>query len=194
MNPILLDIPEIIKTDRLELLVPKAGMGKAVQKAILDGYDDNIKWLGWEQTPPTIDQVEAECREDHAQFILRKLIRYVIFDKENGKVLGRCAYPPFQVNWKIPQFGISYFIRKSERRKGYASEASLAMAKMAFQKLNAQKVEIYCDDENISSKKVPEKLGFKLEYTQKGGWPRTDNKLATLLTYSVFSESDLLEM
>ena len=34
------------------------------------------------------------------------------------------------------------------------------------------RMEIYCDAENIASQKVPQKLGFALECTKKGGWPR----------------------
>lgn len=60
------------------------------------------------------------------------------------------------------------------------------MMKIGFEKLNARKLEIFCDDENIASRKIPEKLGFKLEYTQRGGWPRYDGGLALLHTYSLF--------
>ncbi|MBA2628863.1 MAG: GNAT family N-acetyltransferase [Rickettsiaceae bacterium] len=53
------------------------------------------------------------------------------------------------------------------------------MAVIAFKLLKAKKMEIYCDAENIASTKVPLKLGFKLGYTQKGGWPRQDGKTGT---------------
>lgn len=62
-----------------------------------------------------------------------------------------------------------------------------------FGVLWARKIEIYCDAENIASTKIPLKLGFELEYTQKGGWPRQDGKLAELQTYSIFSQKDLIK-
>ncbi len=65
------------------------------------------------------------------------------------------------------------------------------MALRAFQILKARKVEIYCDNENVASRCIPEKLNFELEYTQKGGWPRIDGKLATLHTYSLFDPQKL---
>jgi hypothetical protein len=37
---------------------------------------------------------------------------------------------------------------------------------------------------------IPQKLGFKLEYTQRGGWPRPDGSLAILQTYSLFAEQE----
>ena len=191
MNRILIDLPEAIETSRLILQMPKADFGEKLHPAIVDGYDDYIKWLNWPSNVPTIESVEEDCRKHHAEFILRDFIRYIITDKITNSVVGRCAFPSFQANWNIPQFGISYFIRKSQRKKGYASEAVHAMALLAFEKLKARKVEIFCDAENIASTKIPLTLNFNLEYTQKGGWPRSDGELATLQTYSLFSAEDL---
>ena len=194
MNRILINLPEIIETPRLMLCMPKAGWGEKLHQAIVDGYDDYVKWLNWSSNIPSIESVEEDCRRHHAEFILRDLIRYIIIDKTAGNVLGRCAFPPSQANWLIPQFGISYFIRKSQREKGYATESSQAMTFLAFKLLKARKVEIYCEAENIASNMVPLKLNFKLEYTQQGGWPRQDGKLATLHTYSIFSIDDLPDL
>jgi len=187
MKPILIDLPEIIETSRLRLRAPKAGDGLGVFDAIMDGYEDYVKWLGWSLTPPTLQTVEEDCRKHHADFILREFIRYIILEKETDRVIGRCAFPSLQVIWDIPQFGISYFVRRNARNQGYASEATYALTALAFRHLNAKKVEIYCDAENIPSQKVPEHLGFILECSKKGGWPRPDQKLADLLTFSLFS-------
>ncbi len=194
MSRILLDIPQVIETSRLKLLMPQAGFGPQLHAAIMDGFEDYVKWLAWPDKPPTIEAVEEENRKNQAEFILRDFIRYLIIDKKTEHVVGRCAFPPIQLNWAIPEFGISYFIRKTQRGNGYATEAAHALALMAFKVLNAKKVEIYCDDENTASQKIPERIGFKLEYTQRGGWPRPDGKLAKLHTYSVFSADELANL
>ncbi len=191
MNRLLIDLPEVIETPRLRLQMPKAGFGKDLYEAIMESYEDYVRWLGWSPSFPTMESIEEDCRKHHADFILRDFIRYIIIEKNTDMIVGRCAYPSFQVNWVIPQFGISYFIRQSQRAKGYATEAAHAMTLLAFQILKAKKVEIYCDDENLASRRVPEKLNFELEYTQKGGWPRPDGKLATLHTYSLFTPDRL---
>ncbi|MDP3532744.1 MAG: GNAT family N-acetyltransferase [Alphaproteobacteria bacterium] len=155
--------------ERLLLQMPKAGFGEKLHEAILDGYETAKAWLNWPDTLPTALKVEEDCRNHHAEFILRTFIRYIIIEKATSKIVGRCAFPSFQANWAIPQFGISYFIRKDSQSKGYATEAAHAMAVLAFQTLKARKVEIYVDAENLASCRVPEKLNFKHEYTQKGG-------------------------
>jgi RimJ/RimL family protein N-acetyltransferase len=194
MNKILIDLPELIETSRLKLQIPKAGYGKEIHQVIADGYEDYVKWLNWPHSMPTQEMVEAECRKHHCEFILREFIRYLIIEKDTGEIVGRCAFPSLQANWTIPQFGISYFIRNAKRSKGYATESAHAMTFLAFRLLSAKKVEIYCDAENIASTKIPLKLKFELEYTQKGGWPRYDGQLTKLQTYSIFSVTNLTEM
>ena len=188
-NPILTDIPEVIETSRLLLQVPKAGFGREVHEAILDGYDEYIKWVSWPSTPPPPESVEKDCRKHHAEFILRDFIRYLIIEKDSKRVIGRFGFPSLMAFWSIPQFGISYFIRKSARKQGYGTEATHALTLFAFKELKAQKVEIHCDAENTSSQRIPQALGFSLECTKKGSWPRPDNKLADIQIYSLFSDN-----
>lgn len=191
-NPILFEVPETLETNRLWLKVPQAGYGLALHEAILDGYVDYIQWLNRPSTTPTFDKVEEDCRKHHAEFILRDCIRYLIIEKQSNQIVGRCGFPPPQTLWNIPQFGISYFIRKSARNQGFATEAVHALTHLAFQKFQAKKVSIYCDAENSQSQKIPQKLGFQLECTQKGGWPRPDQQLATLHLYAMFSDTSLI--
>lgn len=138
MTPLFIDLPEHIETPHLTLQIPKAGFGQKLHEAIMDGYSDYVTWLAWLETPPTAHDVEGDCRKHHADFILRSFIRYLILEKSTGEIVGRCAYPSFQVQWDIPQFGISYFIRKSARGKGFATEASLALSHLSFDLLKAK--------------------------------------------------------
>jgi hypothetical protein len=45
VNRILIDLPEVIETPRLKLQIPRAGLGEKIHQAIIDGYDDYIRWL-----------------------------------------------------------------------------------------------------------------------------------------------------
>lgn len=185
MDPLLINLPELIETPRLFLQVPKAEFGRQVHEAILDGYDDYIKWLNWNPTPPSLEEVEKECRQNHAAFILRDLIRYLIIEKKSKEVVGRCAFSPDQTSWEIPIFGIGYFIRRTQRLKGYATEAVHTMTTLGFKNLGAKKIEIKCEEENTLSQRVPLKLNFSLEYIQKKAWARHDGKLGDIYTYSL---------
>lgn len=139
MKRILINLPEIIETPRLILQMPKAGFGEQLHHAIKDGYEDYVQWLNWPAKMPSVEEVEEDCRKHHTDFILRDFIRHLIMDKSTNKIVGRCVFPSFQANWLIPQFGISYFIRKRERSKGYATESYHALALLAFKVLKAKK-------------------------------------------------------
>ncbi len=171
--------------------MPKAGFGWKLYQVISDGYNEYVKWLNWSENMPTVQMLEEECRKHRAEFILRDFIHYLIIDKSTDEVVGRCAFPSFQANWAIPQFRTSYFVWRSKRSKSYATETAHAMALLAFRILQAKKLEIHCDCENIASTKIPLKLGFKREYIQRGSWTRQEDQLAELQTYSIFYESEL---
>jgi RimJ/RimL family protein N-acetyltransferase len=189
---LLLDIPEQILTPRLILRVPSPGDGPPLYEAIRDGYDDFVKWMNWPAELPSPTSVEADCRKHRAQFILREDIRFLIIHKETHEIMGRCGYPPFQSNWKIPLFGISYFLARRFRGQGYAQEAAIALSRYAFEVLKTRKVQIQVDPENVASLKIPQNLGFILEAQQKGCWPRKDKKeLADLWTYALFDSAAL---
>jgi len=191
-NPMLLDLPKQFETPRLILRVPTAGDGKALHKTMLKGYENLVKWLRWTSTPPTIEEVELEVRQQSAGFILRNDMRFLCINKESGEFMGRLAYPNFQNNWAIPSFGISYFISEPYQGNGYCSEAVNAMTRYAFKFMEAKKVYICCDINNPKSSAVPKRLEFELEATQKGIWPNPDSsKLATIETYACFNPDDL---
>lgn len=192
-NTIFSKVPRIITTKRLCLRLPQAGDGALLYAAMLDGYDDCVYWLNWPKTPPSIAQIEEDCKKHSVGFSESDGLRYLIVNSTTNQIMGRIAYPPAISKWNIPTFGISYFIAKSFQGKNYATEAAASMTKMAFEVLKARKVKITVDPDNIASAKIPLKLGFELEARQKGEWFRVDKPLAELHTYALFDMSLFIE-
>lgn len=192
IDRILLDLPVPITTPRLILRPPQAGDGKGLHAAMLDGYADLVKWVYKPPSPPTVEMIEKEVRIQSATWILREDIRFICIRKDTNKIIGRLAYPAPLCNWDIPLIGISYFICRSAQAKGFATEAVNALTRYAFQTIKARKVEIKVDTDNKASVRVPEKLGFQLEATQIGNWPRPDKQeLAEIRTYCAFNTEQL---
>jgi len=182
-------------TPRLILRPSKAGDGVALHKVIMDGFDDQVRWLARPDETPTLQNFEKEARQHAIDWLSRDFKRFVIVSKEDDSIIGRMGYPPMLSDWRVPYFGISYFVARSLNGKGYCSEAVNAMVRYAFVVLSARKVEIKCDTDNVASVRIPEKLGFALEATQKGNWPRTDKyDLAEIRTYSIFVVSQLPDL
>jgi len=159
---------------------------------LLDGYQDLVKWLGRSPKIPTLSEVEEEIRTSIRQFESGEFIRFVVERKSDGLLLGRMGFPPAQSDWRVPHFGISYALAKSASGQGYATEGANALTRYAFEVMGARRVQIKVDTDNVASGRIPQKLGFELEATQRGIWPRPDKEeLATIQTYCVFDLAKL---
>ena len=82
---------------------------------------------------------------------------------EDNKFIGRVSLR-HRLTEQLKIYGghIGYFVRPSERKKGYASEA-LSMTLLEARKLGLKKVLITCDEDNIGSKRTIEKNGGELQ-------------------------------
>lgn len=157
-NPILIDIPMPIETPRLMLRNVLPGDGKAMFEAKVESFAELNKWMAWAKELGTEDDYEAVARENHAEFIMRRDIMIVGFEKASGKfIIGTGLH---RMDWDSGYFEIGYYVRTAEAGKGYASESTNALLRYAFGALNAKKVGICHVDGNEASRRVIEKLGF----------------------------------
>lgn len=161
MNPILLEFPSEFTTERLLIRLALPGDGKVVNEAIIASMSELQPWMPFAQKEPTLDETEANIRESHANFLLRKDLRLLIFHKENGQFIGSTGL--HRINWDLPKFEIGYWIDSRQAKQGYITETVVGLTKFAFEELNAKRVEIRCDALNINSRKVAERAGYTLE-------------------------------
>jgi RimJ/RimL family protein N-acetyltransferase len=157
-NPILIDIPMPIETPRLILRNVLPGDGKAMFEAKVESFKELNKWMAWAKELGTEEGYEIVARQNHAEFILRKDIMIVGFEKARGKfIVGTGLH---RMNWDTGYFEIGYYVRTSEAGKGYASESTNALIRYAFNALGAKKIGICHVDGNTASARVIEKLDF----------------------------------
>jgi len=165
MEPILIDVAERIATERLVLRVPRAGDGKTVNDAIVASHAELAPWMPWAGTLPTVEESEAHCRRQQARFILREDFVFFMFARgpggEEGELLGATGL--HRIDWTVRKFEIGYWRRTGCAGRGYVTEAVRAIARLAFDSLDARRVEIRMDDNNAPSWRVAERAGFTLE-------------------------------
>ena len=96
MEPILIDVPERIETERLVLRVPRAGDGRLVNDAIARLARRAAPWMPWAGTMPSVDESEAHCRRQQARFLLREDFVFFIFvrDAERRRRRARRRHRP----------------------------------------------------------------------------------------------------
>lgn len=184
MNAILLDFPTQFTTNRLLIRLPLPGDGKAVNAAIRASITELQPWMPFAQSIPTVESTEENIREAHAKFLLREDLRFLIFHKEDGYLIGSTGL--HRINWDVPRVEIGYWIDSRYSKKGYITETVEGLTTFAFTELSAKRVEIRCDSLNVKSRRIPEKLGFTLEGILKHDSVAVDGK--TLRDTCIFAK------
>ena len=164
-DPVLIQVPESIVTERLVLAAPRPGVAQALNAAVCESIDDLRPWMPWAQSAPSIEESEAVLRHQLARFVLRTDLVYQIYaktaDGQAGRLLGGSGL--HRLDWTVRRFEIGYWIRSSAQGQGYVSETVRALSKMAFEELRARRVEIRMDDKNDRSRSVAERCSFEFE-------------------------------
>jgi RimJ/RimL family protein N-acetyltransferase len=159
--PILRDFPDAFESERLLIRAPRAGDGAEVHAAIVESLAELRPWMPWAHLDQSADDVEANVREAHADFLARRDLRLHLYLRDGGAFVGSSGL--HRIHWDVPAFEIGYWIRTSRAGHGYATEAARRIAEFAFADLAAERVEIWCDARNERSAAVARRAGFVLE-------------------------------
>jgi len=98
-----------------------------------------------------------------ARYKMKKRSGYAfgIVLKETGRVIG--VVDLIRVDWKNKNAELGYWLGKKYWGRGLTTEAVKLMLKFAFERLKLHMVYATLFEENIASRRVLEKAGFKLE-------------------------------
>ena len=121
--------------------------------------------MPWAGAMPSVDESEAHCRRQQARFLLREDFVFLMFvrgaDGGEGELLGGTGL--HRIDWALRRFEIGYWRKTGCEGRGFVTEAVRALARLAFDTLDARRVEIRMDDNNERSWRVAERAGFTLE-------------------------------
>ncbi len=164
IKPLLLDCPFPLKTERLVIRPLMPGDGKQLNEAVVESFAVFNKWLPWAKTIPTLEESEEVARLFYADFLLRKAFHLAVF--HGDRLVAMCGF--HGIKWEIPSAEIGYWCRVSEQSKGYVTQATQALTLYGFKQLGLKRIAILCEEENVPSQKVAERLGFVLESKAQG--------------------------
>jgi RimJ/RimL family protein N-acetyltransferase len=150
-------------------------------KDAIDSSLDHLRpWMPWARhEPQTLAQKVELLREFRGQFDLGADSIYGIFNAGEERVLGGTGLHP-----RIGPGGleIGYWIRADAAGRGFATESTAALTRVAFELAGVGGVEIHCAPENLASAAIPRKLAYSLQE------PAGDDLVFTL-TAAEFPES-----
>ncbi|QQG36652.1 MAG: GNAT family N-acetyltransferase [Micavibrio aeruginosavorus] len=192
INPVLIDIPMPVETDRLTIRPPQPGDGIRVTEAKRETWADLTRWMDWATGEPDPSADEAVMREAQARFILRTDLMMLAFDRTTGKPVVFTGL--HRNNWHARIFEIGYWVPTSARGQGYATEAANALTRFAFQALAARKVIITHAAGNEASAAVIHRLGYTLESVERFGTTLPDSTVVDQYRYARFDANGLPDL
>lgn len=152
---------ETIKTERLTLRRFEFTDDEAMLKYWI--ADEKIQSMYAEPVYTTKEEVKGLLDKYIGSYEREDYYRWAIIDDASGECIGQIAY--FLVDSKNHFAEIEYCIGSQFQRRGYATEATKAVVKYGFEKIDLHKVQICTKTINKASKRVIEKCGFTYEGT-----------------------------
>lgn len=160
-------------------------------------YMDNADMLKYWASDPAVQSMYSEpvySTREEVNKLLDKYMnsyknadyyRWAVIFKNTNECIGQVAY--FLVDNKNHFAEIEYCIGSGFQRRGLATEATKAVIKYGFEKINLHKVQICHKSINIPSRKVIEKCGFVYEGTLRDFF-YMDGHYVDRLYYSILKD------
>jgi len=175
-----------IATKRLVIRCYNPSDAALLCESVQESVEHLKPWMPWAYgEPESLEMKVQRTRSWRAKFDLDQEYVYGIFNIDETKVIGSTGLHP-----KVGPGGmeIGYWINVNEVRKGYCTEAVLALMKVGFDIIGLSRLEIHCNPKNIASAAVPRKLGFTHEATLRKRKPDENGELQDRMIWSMLKE------
>lgn len=96
-------------------------------------------------------------------------------------------------NADLPGYLIGYFCDEAHLRQGYTVEAATATLAKLFEDCGAQRVGLWCDDTNLASQRIAERLGMRQEGHVRRDKRHADGSVTGSFCYGLLREEFLAQ-
>lgn len=187
MDPILLDIPTEITTERLFLRGYRPGDGAMYFQALRANWEHLYEFMPLHYLSLQSEaDAEVVIRKLGAEWQLRNLFLFGVWQKDTGHYVGETYLA--NADWHVPCIEVGYFVLHASTGKGIATEAARATIKFAFEHLRVDRVELQCAADNMASQRVAEHCGFHLEGRFRQRQRKKSGDLVDRLWYGLLKE------
>jgi ribosomal-protein-serine acetyltransferase len=83
---------------------------------------------------------------------------------------------------------IGYWLSEQFRGKGVVTQSVRRLVKFAFEEMDINRIQIRCAIDNISSREIPERTGFKAEGVERDGELLSDGNFTDIQVYSLLKK------
>ena len=171
-----------IETKRLVLRCWQPEDASMLQEATAASKEHLLPFMPWAaDEPQAVEQKVELMRRFRGLFDRGEDYVYGIFDQNESRALGGTG---LHTRHGEDALEIGYWLHKDFINRGFVTESTAALTKVAFQLYHMERIEIHCSIENLASAAVPRKLGYIHEAMRRrlgfahGG--KTDQMIWTL--------------
>jgi len=161
-----LGVPARIETERLVVRCWTEADAPLLREAIDSSVKHLRLWMPWAlDEPKPLEETRRRLAAFEASFRAGEDVRYGVFSRDESFVIGGSG-----LHRRIGAGGleIGYWIRADATRQGYATEVASTLTEAGLAAAGIDRVQIHCDPRNTASRRVPEKLGYRLIETRVG--------------------------
>jgi RimJ/RimL family protein N-acetyltransferase len=180
--------PYRIETDRVVIRCWDPRDAVLLKDAIDSSLDHLRPWMPWaDANPQSLDENIDLLRGFRSAFDAGSDFLYGVFSADEQVVLGGAGLHPRVGDGALE---IGYWIRRNAIGQGLATEVAAALTRVAFDVSEVERVEIHADPANLSSCRIPAKLGFRQEARLRRRLPRRlpDHPAPDVLIFSMVVE------
>ena len=159
----------------------------ADMRAALDESDQHLRpWIPFmKDEPRTLQQTAHWLRRIRAAFDRDENYQYVIHRKDTAALVGDVMLMRRAGKGALE---VGYWITLSQGGHGFATEATEAALRVAFELDGVDRVELHCSPLNAPSRAIPAKLGFVHEATLERRFVDAEGDRHDSMIFAMFAD------
>jgi RimJ/RimL family protein N-acetyltransferase len=179
----LIPLFEELRGERIVVRPYRESDAQDLFEAVAESRDHIRPWLPFADTHQSVEESRDWIIHQVALWLLREDLILGVWESATNRYLGGTGLHPH--NWDTGYFEIGYWIRASAGGHGYITEAVRLLANYAFDTLKANRLEIRCDELNVRSAAIPQRLGFIREGCLRNNATAPDGRIRNTLVFSL---------
>jgi RimJ/RimL family protein N-acetyltransferase len=153
--------PERIEAEGIVLRRPREDDEDALAAAIAASLEHLRPWMAWADDGATMPERRAGHRESVARgWADGSDFAFLVLDPEERTVVGAAGLHR-RIGPRAIEIG--YWVHVDHLRRGVATAVAGALTDAALALPDVDRVEIHCDEANVRSAAVPQRLGYRLD-------------------------------
>jgi RimJ/RimL family protein N-acetyltransferase len=155
--------PERHEADGFILRSYDLGDGPLLADAVNASYDHLRPWMPWAKPHQSLEDSEIVVRRARARYLLADDFTLGVFSEDGAQLLGGTGFHLREGPLASGCAEIGMFIRKSAAGQGLGTRVLRAMLHWGFSEWPWLRLAWRCDQRNLASVRIAEKVGLRLE-------------------------------